>query len=273
MSHPYTESLKANGATEEDLKVLDTPVARKVYDAQVKAVADEQARTKTLEASQRKWYDEQVVPTMSKLQKDADSARMKEAAAVAQLKVAQEAGLIEVAAAQDGVKPVAVAAAFDESKFVSTDVFHQAVQMEGDAIAIMADIAAEHSELFPGQRRPNWRELRKEAVAAKKPVEQVWREKYSVDTARTAKAAADTAAYEAKLRKEGDDAATARINAERVHPAMGIAQPSRTPFTGRNPAAATAADGAKIVHPWDRSEAEREQARQAPVVQRLVAQA
>lgn len=268
----YAEFLKANGATDEDLKVLDTPIARKGYEAQMKAVADEQARTKTLEASQRKWYDEQVVPTMSKLQKDADTARMKEAAAIAQLKVAQEAGLIEVAVAQDGVKP-AVATAFDESKFVSTDVFHQAVQMEGDAIAIMADIAAEHSELFPGQRRPNWRELRKEAVAAKKPVEQVWREKYSVDTARTAKAAADTAAYEAKLRKEGDDAATARINAERVHPAMGIAQPSRTPFTGRNPAAATAADGAKIVHPWDRSEAEREQARQAPVVQRLVAQA
>lgn len=269
----YAEFLKANGATDEDLKVLDTPVARKGYEAQMKAVADATAKVAASEAAHRDWYDTKVVPGMNALQKKADAAAMKEAAAVAQLKVAQEAGLIEVAAAQDGVKPVTVAAAFDESKFVSTDVFHQAVQMEGDAIAIMADIAAEHSELFPGQRRPNWRELRKEAVAAKKPVEQVWREKYSVDTARTAKAAADTAAYEAKLRKEGDDAATARINAERVHPAMGIAQPSRTPFTGRNPAAATAADGTKIVHPWDRSEVEREQARQAPVVQRLVAQA
>lgn len=271
----YAEYLKANGATDEDLKVLVTPVTEKAFAAQVKAVADAQAKITASEAQTRKWYDDQVVPNMTALQKKADAAAMREAAAIAQLKVAQEAGLIEVAATQDGIKPAAAATTpdFDASKYVTNDTLMQVAQQEGDAIAIAQDIAAEHSILFPGQRL-SFRDLRKDAVARKVSVEQVWREKYNVDAARETKSATDKAAYEAKLRNEGAEEARKKFaETSGVNPALGFAQPSRTPFTGRNPAATTSADGNKIVHPWDRTDAEREQARQAPVVQRLVAQA
>lgn len=275
----YAEFLRAQGATDDDIKILDTPLARKGYDAQVKAVADAQAKITASETAQRKWYDEQVVPISAKLQKERDTAVMNEAAANARLKAAQDAGLIEIAANQDADAAARAAAAakgdtFDPGKYnlVTRDTLLEVAQQEGEAIAIAQDIAAEHSVLFPGQRL-SFRDLRKDAVARKVSVEQVWREKYNVDAARTTKTAADTAAYEAKLRKEGDDAATARFAAERANPAMGVAVPSRTPFTGRNPAAATSTDGAKIRQPWDMSDSEREQSRQAPVVQRLVAQA
>lgn len=243
----YAEFLKANGATDADITILDVPVARKAYEKAQSDMAEAsriQGEAQGLRAANDKWYNEQALPTIEAATNQRIAAQAELAAERARNKTLQDAGLIEVAENADAVAEAARRAAasgqptFDASKYVTTDLLTQVANREGDAIAIAQDIAYEHGRLFP-DKPLNFRQLRKEAVEKNISVESLWESRYSVPAAREAKATAERTAYEAKIASD----AVARFKSEHpaTNPALGYATPSSTPFTGAVPSANDAA--------------------------------
>lgn len=257
----YAEYLKANGATDDDVKLLATPLASKLWDKQqadLTAATAAAAKASEQAAAYQRWHDEQAAPYVAKIEKERDSARIEAAAAAARLKAAQDAGLIELAEQREPGSSVTPppTPTFDPKahNLVTTDILTQVAEKEGDAIAMAQDIAAEHSILFPGQRL-NFRELRKQAVTERKSLEQVWMDKYGVAAARTAKETADKAAYEEKVGKAAVD--KWRAEHPTTNPLMGVPVVSSTPFTGKVPSATDAP------LPWNQSDTERVNSRLA----------
>lgn len=259
MAKTYAEFLKENGATDDEIKILDVPSARKAYDAQVKLAADAAsaaAKAKADADAYQKWYEEQGLPYATRMEQERDVARAEAAAEKARLKTLQDAGLIKVAAEDDAAKAAAAAAAanggklpadFDPKKYVPVEQFQELAVRAADSISLMADLQQEHQAL--GLPPVSWRALKSEAAAARQDVETFWRTKFNVDAKRAEKAAADRAAYEKKI---ADDAvAKFRVENPASNPLLGIAVPSRTPFTAKPPSASDAA------MPWNKSDTER----------------
>lgn len=258
----YADLLKSQGASDEDVKLLDTPIARKAYDKlQSDLAGAERVRQEAQAAADanKKWYDEQALPYIETLTKAKNTAVGEAAANAAKVKALQEAGLIEAASNEEVAAEAARKAAaagqptFDASKYVTTETLHAVANREGDAIAIAQDIAYEHSRLFP-DKPLNFRNLRKEAVEKNISVETLWETRYGVPAARDAKAAADKAAYEAKIAAD----AVSRFKSEHpiTQPGLGYSQPSANPFTGNVPSATDSAN-LPTNAPWLKSDAQR----------------
>lgn len=236
----YAEYLKSQGASDEDIKVLDTAIARKAFDksqadlaaaqaAQAQAVAD---RTATED-----WYRTKAVPEFTAKQNEVIAANANAARYKAALKAAKEQGLVDIDIEDDGTPPAPPNGAhppvpgIDTSKFVTMDHLAQVADREGDAIAIAQDIAFQHSQLFP-DRPLNFRELRREAVAKRISVEQHWKEKYQVDSAIQARDKKRHDDELAKARDEGAKAERERL-AGQFNPQTATPMPSSSPFTVR----------------------------------------
>jgi len=261
----YAEFLRAQGATEEDIKVLDHPVARKAWEKSQADAAAATAAAKQLEADTRKWYDETIIPSQEKLQRERDTAVANAAAERARVKALQDQGLLEVAEADAAAKAAATASgatppSFDPSKYVTQDTLLQVAEKEGDAIAIAQDIAAEHSYLFGNDsaKKLVFRDLRREAVQRKLSVEQVWMERFGVQAAREARAKADRDAEIAKWKSEGAKEKETELVSKYGNPDTRPAVSSTNPFTNRIPSGSGQPD---VIHPWQRSETEREMSR------------
>jgi|ERR1700733_249875 len=270
MAQSYAEFLAENGATPDEIKVLDMPAARKAFDKQqalVAAASEERQKAADLIRKNQEWATQVETQNQTYL-KERDSALVKSAADAARLTKMQELGLIEVAERMEPgsttPKPNETPA-FDASKYVDRDTLMQVAEREGDAIATAQDIAWEHAQLFGNDptKRLNFRDLRKEAVARKVPVESLWMERYGVQAARDKRAADDRAAHEKKI---ADEAIT-RYKSEHpeTNPLMAVPTISRTPFTGKIPSAT----GSDIRQPWLKSDAERENARVSKVLPKL----
>jgi len=255
----YAEMLKSQGATEDDVKLLATPLAERVYaKQQADLTAATAAATKATQqaAAYQKWHDEEATPYVAKLEIERNSARVEAAAANARIKAAQDAGLLEVAddaaarAAAADAAAKAGAMTFDPTKhnLVTGDTFSAALSLEADAIATAQDISYEHSQLFPGKPL-NFRELRKEALSTKTPIETLWMNKYGVQAARDARATADKAAEVKRIKEEGVN--EYRSTHSVTNPMTGIAATSVNPFTGKVPSASDAPS------PWLRSDSEK----------------
>lgn len=264
----YVEFLKSQGATDEDIKLLDTPVARKAYERMEAAIADkEAARVKAQQQAEgyQKWYNDEALPYVTGVESKLKVTEATLAGERARIKSLQDAGLLEVAVNDDAARAAAAAAAtagqptFDPAKhnLVTTDILTQVAEREGDAIAVAQDIAAEHAYLFSGDpsKRLNFRELRKEAIAQKKPVETLWMEKYGVQAARDARSAADKAAYEKKVADDAIAAYKAAHPASSVNPALGTGVPSANPFTGKAPSSMGTASTDAL--PWQKSDTQK----------------
>lgn len=251
----YAEYLKTLGATEDEIKVLDTPLARKAYDNQVATAAAAKTAADNYQERANAWYEEQK-GNLSKAQSDAVAARRDAESLRATLLEAQKQGLIDVA--KDlGLKleelehkasptPTPTPTGFDPEKYFTRDDIIAIAEREGEAIAISADIAAEHMSLF-GTRLPSFRELRHEAVAAKKPVEQFWMEKYNVTKAREDRMKADEdkklQAVRDEERKKVEAEWAAKIS---TNPNLRVMEPSSAPFAPR-----TGNDPRVGKQPWD----------------------
>jgi hypothetical protein len=135
-------------------------------------------------------------------------------------------------------------------------------EREGDAIAIAQDIAYEHRQLFP-DKPLNFRELRREAVSRKMPVESLWMERYSVQAARDTKAAADKATEKAKI--ETDAVTKYKSENPQTNPMLQQPRISSTPFI-TPPSASTEKQ------PWLKSDAEKDNARLNKVLTSLQSQ-
>jgi hypothetical protein len=276
----YAEFLAENGATPDEIKILDVPAARKAFDKQQAAVAaaaeTQRKAAETIEAN-RKWA-EQVEAQNQTYLKERDSATVETAAYKARMAKMQELGLIEIA---EKMEPGSVTPkqgetpAFDPKtleKYVDRDTLMAVAEREGDAIAIAQDIAFEHRQLFP-DKPLNFRELRREALARRgadgRPmsVEAHWEEKYDVRAARAAAAAKAQSDREAKI--AADAVAKYKSENSTTNPFTAPAAASRTPFTGRVPSAPGAATGGDQRQPWQKSDAEREQSRLSKVMTHL----
>ena len=271
----YAEYLKANGATEEDLKVLDTPVARRAYDkmqadaqaavdaANAKSVADMEAYRGTM----NQWYEEKVLPENQAAQAEAVTAKAEAARAKAAVlaAAARDEGLKQVAINMgwtvDGTTPPAntppanTPPGFDPSQYFKKDEIVTALSREGDVIMLAQDIAAEHATLFPGQRL-NFRELGNEARAAKKDLQAYWEQKYKVPDARSAQAAATKEADYARVRKEEREKVESEMASRYGNPLTRPPMPSSNTFAKIVP-------GAENKMPWDRPDASGERVQRA----------
>jgi len=256
----YAEFLKSQGASDDDLKVLDTPIARKAWEAQLKAVNDAQAAANASKAKvdeYQKWYEEVAEPTAQRYMQERDIEKSNRAAVEAQLKSLQESGLIKMANQEEeeqnknkGGNPPN----FDPNKYVTLDTLTQVADREGDAIAIAQDIAFEHARLFP-EKPLNFRQLRKDAVAQKKSVEALWMEQFGVTAAREARAKSQQEAHEKKI---AEDAVNEYKKSHATsNPNLLIPSPSSNPFTGRLPSQVEK----DTKPPWQRSDADLQNSR------------
>lgn len=235
----YADFLRAQGATPEDITILDTPIAQKAFDAQ-QAVAT--AAIAEYKQKADDWYEKVAQPNLTRAQADATKASA-EAARLRALvvsstdeslrKVAEEMGYkADGSAAAAAAAPKPGASDFDPNKYFTRDDVIQIAEREGDAIAVAQDIAFEHRQLFP-DKPLNFRELRREAVAAKKPVEQFWMDKFGVGSAREARSKADREAHESAIRKEEREKVTAELASQYANPNTVPAGTSSSPFVPR----------------------------------------
>lgn len=241
----YAEYLKSNGATEDEVKLLDTTVGRKAFEAmqaaETRAIAADAARVADRETLE-KWRDNEIIPLVSRLNNELVVAKGNEGKAREAILALQKEGLINVSkdlgydppAAPTGGNgsPNPAAPGFDPNKyFTREDVINIAAQ-EGDAIALAQDIAYEHRLLFP-DKPLNFREMRREALAAKQPVEQFWMNKYGVTAARDKRASEEKAAYEKRLIDQGATAERERLASQYGNPDTRPLTPSNSPFAQR----------------------------------------
>lgn len=214
----YAEYLKSQGASEDEIKILDTAVSRKAFERMESALmsaVEARDKSKTDIDNYQKWYNEQAHPEYKRMEAAKIAAEGRVAQAAAIIKSATDQGLIEIAkAAGFEVEPAAAAKKVEEtvdtSKFVTHDLLLSTAMREGEAIAAAQDIAAEHVYLF-GKPLRNFRELRAEAMQRKVPVEQVWMEKFKVADARTARDASEKKEADDKIRKEEREKVTAEF--------------------------------------------------------------
>lgn len=269
----YAEFLKSEGATDDDIKLLDTPIARKAFDKQQAVALEAKRKSDDVIARNQEWATQVETQNQTYL-RERDTALASAAAESARLKKLQELGLLQVA---ENLEPGSVVPkpgetpAFDPKllePYVTRDTLMQVAEREGDAIALAQDIAFEHRQLFP-DKPLNFRELRREALAQRGPdgrplsVETHWMQKYGVQSAREAASAKTTADREAKIAAD----AVAKYKSEHSmdNPMTTVPHVSSTPFTGRVPSNTT--DRATL--PWLKSDTEKEMARVGKGVQSL----
>lgn len=263
----YAEYLKSNGATEDEIKVLDTPVARRAFDALQSKVEAESAARIAKEAeltNYDKWYQEKALPEYKAMETEYMKNASEAARYKAMVEAAQKQGLIEVEANAAAASAAAAAAAanppaFNEKEFIDRVIIPLA-DKEGDAIALASDIAFEHRQLFP-DKPLNFRELRRAALAARKPVEQYWMETFGVQAARQSQADAARKAHEDSIRKEERDKVVKELADKYGNPDARPPVPSTSPFTQRP-------EGGRDKQPWEASEKSNERVQR--VTQKLI---
>jgi hypothetical protein len=259
----YAEYLKENGATEEEIKILDTATARKAFDklqndgkADRDAAANDRAAAKKERDNMTNWFEQTAVPEFKDMERRAIASEANEAKLKVAWQSAYKQGVVSLEQLQalginaDGTPPPpkdnagGLPPGFDPSKFVTADSLKGIADTAGDGLAALQDIVMEHAQLFP-DRPLRVRELRREAVANNMLVENYWMQKYGVSAAREKRAADEKAAYEKRLREEGA-AEVRREFAAHGNPDVRPFVNSANPWTERKKAA-----GDK--QPWERS--------------------
>lgn len=248
----YAEYLKVNGATEEEVKLLDTAVARKAFDktqAELDSARSMAAKADKdrldYEAKVEEWHSKTIMPDFEKMQQAEQRAIAEAARAKAILEDAQKKGLISVA---DGVlNPPEVKKTpvgdFDPANYYPKSEVDKLAQYASDSIAIIGDVLAEHAELFPGTR-PNIRELRDEAQRRKMRIDSVWEEKYKVGDARAAKVKAVTDAHDKAIADRVRTEVTTELTSRFSNPDTRPLTASRSPLTARP-------DSGRDKQPWE----------------------
>lgn len=258
----YAEFLAENGATSEDIKLLDTPAARRGYEAMQTQLATATAAREKAEADAKAvndWYKDQATPYIADMKSKLTIAEANVARAAEVFRQSQDDGLVEIAkklgyldadgnpvsgAPRPAASAAASVAAPDLSKYITVDKLSEMSNSVGEGLAALQDLVMEHQQLFPGQRL-NVRALRSEASAAHKPVYQYWEEKFGVPAARAAAEKAASDAHDKKLREEG--AAQARQEfADRY------GNPDTRPLTTSHSPFAPRPDTGRDKQPWDR---------------------
>jgi hypothetical protein len=219
----YADFLRTQGASDDDVKLLDTPIARKAYDAQLAAAKE------SIDAYKQKaddWFEKVAQPNLTKaeqsaLKANAELARMRSLVAQSTddglKQVAKDMGFTIDGNGNPPKDEPKLPAGFDPSKFLTTDSVSGMLDQAGANLARMQDMVLEHMQLYPGQRL-NVAKLREEAVAAKSNVYDYWEKKYNVPAARDKQLADARAADEARIRKDERDKVAAEFASNYANP-------------------------------------------------------
>lgn len=249
----YAEYLQSQGASADDIKVLDTPIGRKTYETLVAAQAEivkQKTEAATYNEQVNTWYETEK-EKRARIENDLVASQSREAAVRTALRAAHDKGMLDIKKdlGFDLDAPIVPAAKKDEtvdtSKFVTADRLVELTERAGDGLALMQDIVGEHAQLFP-DRPLRVRELRAAAVAAHKSVEQYWLEQYGVPQARQAREKAIQEAHDKKLREEGAAIARQEFADKYGNPETRPLVESRSFLTPRKE---SGRDGQK--QPWD----------------------
>lgn len=271
----YAEFLRSQGATDDEIKILDTPAAQRAYtkmQSDLAAVAAERDTAKSGIDAMNKWFTDEASPAFKKMESDLVVARANEARAKAAILEAQKRGLVDVAKdlgynpdeANPTPTPNPGASNFDPNRYFTRDEIVKIAETEGEAIAVAQDIAFEHRQLFP-DKPLNFRALRQEALASKKPVEQYWMDKFGVAKAREDREAAARAANEDRIRKEEREKVLTEVASKYANPDMRPLEPSTVSFVPRP-------NTTRDKQPWERDSSSVENDRVNRVVQKIYKQ-
>ena len=249
----YGDFLKTQGATDEDVKLLDTAVAAKAFDkmqADAAVLAGERDTVRnqydTYQTQIQGWYAEND-GKLKAMQNESISAKADAERYRGALLEAQKLGLIEVA--DNLLKPGTQTPPekTNEEKFISRDDFMRAADTFADNLAGLEDMMWEHHKLFPNSAPLRATELRREAVAAgNKSVINYWEQKYKVPEARAAAAQVAKDSEIAKWKLEGAKEKETELVSRFGNPDTRPLTPSTSPFTRRPEAA-----GIRAKQPWD----------------------
>jgi hypothetical protein len=269
----WTEYLKANGATDEELKVLDNPVAARAFDKQQADLEAAQAEftkldqtMKNYETRVQSWYTEND-NKLKQVQNKVIAAESEAARAKAALLEANRLGLVDVAKdlgyTVDPPKPP-VTPGEPDARYLTMDKFTSAVDQVGANLAALEDMVIEHKLLFPDiPLRVS--DLRREAMSQNKTVTQFWEEKYKVPSAREQAAQKQRDAEIAKWKAEGAKEKETELVSKFGNPETRALVPSRSPFTIRKEDPLRADN-----QPWNKSESQLANDRVSRAAQRLV---
>jgi hypothetical protein len=183
---PLLSDAKFRGALEDEFGAIETD-----RDKQAKAVKD--------------WDEWHQTVALPKLQEEMDARQTAEADAGAnraRLETLQKQGLIKLEEQRNPPKEEKPVDQFDYKKYglVTRDDVAQLANLEGEAIMLAQDIAAEHAALGLGPLK--FRELRKAAMEAKMPVDRYWEQTYKVPEKRQELATRHAQEAEAKIRAD-----------------------------------------------------------------------
>jgi hypothetical protein len=267
----YAEYLKANGATEDEVKVFDTAVGRRLYDKQVAEAEEARAAAAKLEETMKNyetrvqsWYTENDAK-LKQVQNKAITAEAEAARAKAALLEANRLGLVDVAKELGYTPEVAkpAAAALDD-RYLTMDKFTAAGESFAANLAGLLDAASEHARLFPNIPF-NADALRQEAKAQGKILLPYWEEKYKVRDAREAAATKQRDAEIAKWKLEGAKEKETELVSRFGNPETRPLTPSKSPFTARKEDPLRADN-----QPWNKSESQLSNDRVQRATQRLI---
>lgn len=268
----YAEYLKENGATEDEIKVLDTAIARRAFDKSQDEA--EEARTaaakleetmKNYEARVNQWYTEND-SKLKQVQNQAIAAAAEAARAKAALLEAQKQGMVDVAKDLGyEPEPPKQQPAVPDDRYVSKQDFGNLMNEAGNSLARMADLKDEYATLFPGQRL-NLSSLVVEAKAnGASDVFSYAEKKYNMPAAREAAAQKQREAEIAKWKAEGAKEKETELISKLGNPDMRPLVPSKSPFAVR-PDDKLRSDN----QPWNKSETQLQNDRIARATQKLM---
>ena len=266
----YAEYLKANGATDDEIKVLDTVVSRRAFDKSQAEAEEARAAAVKLEETMKnyetrvnQWYQEND-SKLKQVQNQAVASAAEAARAKAALMEAQKLGLHDIAKDLGyTAEPPAKNQEQVDDRYLTMDKFQQAGDAFAANLAGLLDAANEHARLFPGQPF-NAEQLRREAQAAGKTLLPYWEEKFKVRDAREQAAQkqrdAEIAKWKAEGAKEKETELVSRFGNPETRPML----PSKSPFAVR-PDDKLRNDN----QPWNKSETQLQNDRVTRAAQKL----
>jgi hypothetical protein len=258
----YEEYLRANGATEDEIKVLCTPTSERAFAKQQTDIAN----ANKVVGSYKKWFDEEAVPAYKKIESELIVSRANEARAREAIMAARDRGLVDIA--KDLGYPVAgapgtpgapvtppVGTPPDLSRYMTVDQAKALADSEGQAIAQAYDIGAEHAILFP-DKPLRMTEVRRSALSRGVSVEQEWMETYGVQAARTARENKLREDHENKIRTEERAKVQQEFADQYGNPMARPPVSSNSPFVARP-------NAGREKQPWEAGDRSAERVRRA----------
>jgi hypothetical protein len=238
----YAEYLRSNGASDADIAVLDTPIARKAYEAmeaRVTAAAADVERAATDRRNLEDWFETKATPYVSNVERAATLAKANEARALALVRDLGARGVLtadelKALGVEDAppAPPTTTPPAPDTSKFVTLESMRPALDTVGNNLAAMQDLVLEHALLFP-DKPLQVRALRQEANAKNMDLYAYWEQKYAVPAARTTREEAQKKAHDDAIRAETRKAVETEFASRLANPDARPLVPSTSPLAYR----------------------------------------